>query len=229
MVQGQEDLHLLARPFSLSTVCISKNNNYPTLETKAKASKCKILFLWLCSTTVQRYTDGVDTGGYNSIRADMVWRIQNVVHLLDRAGPLLTVEEADTVYNDGWVFLRLYTHLSTMAVNNGVAAYKVTISFPDFACGAARRLCCKTSWPNCPNARGGEGGGGGMFAGPLAANSVKPRIGAANGWKHDPPLPHPTPLQSDAWTLMFHKLGPFAPGVFWLCRLHSNVSSTDKF
>jgi hypothetical protein len=136
----------LPRPFSLATLSISKAKDYPTLETKAKASKCKILFLWICSTLVSRYVQGQDCTEYHRIRANMLWRIQNVVHILDRAGPLLAQEQATTVYNDGWMFLRIYSYLSTMALREGVSGYKVRRSIPHDLGGEEAVRLHETPW-----------------------------------------------------------------------------------
>jgi hypothetical protein len=112
------------KPFTLATVGVSKAKDYPTLETKAKAAKTKLLFLWLCSTTIEDHTAN-NRGRHSAIRAEMLWRIQNVINVFDRSGFFLSAEDAETVFADGCKFLRLYTWFASEALHAGVTAYKV--------------------------------------------------------------------------------------------------------
>ena len=117
--------HVTTKPFTLASIGVTRARDYPSYETKAKAAKTKMVFLWLCSSTVALYQAGEDPSPHAAIRAEMLYSIQNCVHIMDRGGVFLSRSDADEVFADGTKFLRLYCFLSSSALVAEISAYKV--------------------------------------------------------------------------------------------------------
>jgi hypothetical protein len=120
------------RKWTPTTISVKKLADYPSLETKQKAAPTKMIFMWAAQRAVTIVRDGTDTSTYARLRGDMCWCLLRAIDLFDRGSELLTPEAAQEAYEVGTRGLQLYGHLAAVAVEMGVAAYKVS-------CNAHRR------------------------------------------------------------------------------------------
>jgi hypothetical protein len=114
------------KPWKASTISVSRHGDFPTLETKQKAMKTKLIFSWAARKAVDLVNDGVDTSEYAKLRAEMCWNMLHCVEIFDRSTELLDQATADEAYAVGMRALCVYSHMAARAVESGVAAYKVT-------------------------------------------------------------------------------------------------------
>ena len=113
--------------FTMSMLSLSTHADMPTLETKMKGAQTKMIFLWISHRVVAHYHDGKVTGTHAAMRAEMAWCLSNVIHIFDEGEEFLTIEQADEVYDSGFKFLRLWSHMASAALAMGITAYKVCI------------------------------------------------------------------------------------------------------
>lgn len=108
-----------------TTISYKAANDFPIFETKAKAMKTKQVFLWLASSTIVRFNTGLDTSYHAELRSQMLWHLHKFVYTLDGEGDVLSQQTADDVCRDGEDFLRIYTHLASVAQASQMTSYKL--------------------------------------------------------------------------------------------------------
>jgi hypothetical protein len=112
------------KPCTLATISLRTSRDYPTVETKMKAAKTKMVFLWLSAKVVALAHD--DVSEFARMRGEMCWCLSNVVHIMDRGAEFLSHDDAREVHKDGNRFLQLYVHFASVAMHMQIPAYKVS-------------------------------------------------------------------------------------------------------
>jgi hypothetical protein len=123
-----------------STISVSRHGDYPTLETKQKAAKTKLIFIWATRKAVALVNDGVDISEYSKLRADLCWNMLRCVDIFDRSSEILSQSAADEAYNVGMRALQIYSYMAARAVESQIAAWKVLSNFDDLVANSCVSL-----------------------------------------------------------------------------------------
>ena len=122
---------LSVKCFSSRTLSLEKG--WPTLFQRLKGARSKRIFLWIAPKIIDIVQSGRDVSDYSVLRATMTWGLYNWVLFLDSCEMFLTDAQAAIAQMYGWTFLRAYSQLASIAVAQGMLAYKIRPKLHYFA------------------------------------------------------------------------------------------------